>query len=59
MLIVVRHLMCRFVRDTRGVTLVEYGVALTLAVTMGAAVLVALGGEIGDATVAAGAEMPD
>jgi len=45
--------------DERGVTLVEYGIALTLAVVVGAAGFVALGGEIGAATVAAGAEMPN
>ncbi|MDQ2089683.1 Flp family type IVb pilin [Marimonas arenosa] len=49
----------RLCRDERGVTLVEYGIAITLAVTVGAAGFVALGGEIGVATVAAGAEMPN
>ena len=48
-----------FVHDQRGVTLVEYGIALTLAVTVGAAGLIALGEEIGGATAAAGGEMPD
>jgi len=49
----------RFIKDERGVTLVEYGIALTLAVTFGAAALVTLGGEIGGATGAAGAAMPN
>lgn len=53
------NLFRRFLADQRGVTLVEYGIALTLAVTVGAAGLVALGGEIGGATTAAGTEMPD
>ncbi len=48
----------RFIKDERGVTLVEYGIALTLAVTFGAAALIALGGEIDGAATAAGAAMP-
>lgn len=49
----------RFGHDQRGVTLVEYGIALTLAVTVGAGLLTALGGEVGGATAAVGAQMPD
>lgn len=48
----------KFVRDERGVTLVEYGIALALAVTFGIAALTALGGEIRGATDAAGLAMP-
>lgn len=48
---------CR--RDTRGVTLVEYGIAIALAVLLGSAALVALGGEIGAGLTAAGTQMPD
>ncbi len=51
-------LMIKLRHDDRGVTLVEYGIALTLAVTFGAAALIALGGEIGGAATAAGAAMP-
>ncbi|SNS44859.1 Flp family type IVb pilin [Tropicimonas sediminicola] len=46
-------------RDTRGATLVEYGVALSLAMLVGVTALTALGLEIEDAIVAAQQEMPD
>ncbi len=49
----------RFRRDEKGVTLVEYGIAIALAVTLGTTALTALGGEIGGAMTAAGNEMPD
>lgn len=49
----------RFIKDERGVTLVEYGIALALAVTVGTAALATLAGEIGGATGAAGGAMPD
>ena len=45
--------------DERGVTLVEYGVAIALAVGVGIAALNTLGGEVTGAMTAAGAEMPD
>jgi Flp pilus assembly pilin Flp len=48
-----RNLFSRFTRDERGVTLVEYGIALTLAVIVGATALTNLGnavdGEMGAA----------
>lgn len=53
-----RDLIKKFVRDERGVTLVEYGIALALAVTFGVAALTALGTDIGVALGAAGAAMP-
>ncbi|MEW2913946.1 hypothetical protein [Leisingera sp. JC11] len=46
-------------RDERGVTLVEYGIAIALAVALGTAALTDLSGEIEDGMVAAGAEMPN
>ena len=46
-------------KDEKGVTLVEYGVAIALAVGLGTAALGTLGTEIGDAMTAAGNEMPD
>ncbi len=49
----------RFIHDTRGVTLVEYGIAIALAVLVGSVTLVALGGEIGTALNAAGSSMPN
>ncbi|AZV78019.1 Flp family type IVb pilin [Parasedimentitalea marina] len=49
----------RLRRDERGVTLVEYGIAIALAVALGTAALSTLGTEIGDAMTAAGNEMPD
>ena len=49
----------RLRHDDAGVTLVEYGIALALAVTFGVAALTTLGGEIGGAMSAAGTQMPD
>ncbi|WP_300514735.1 hypothetical protein [Aliiroseovarius sp.] len=46
-------------KDDRGVTLVEYGIALALALLVGTATLTALGGEIAAALGVAGAEMPN
>lgn len=42
----ISQLFRRFARDDRGVTLVEYGIALVLAITVGTGALVALGGEV-------------
>lgn len=53
------QLLSLFHRDTRGVTLVEYGIAIALAVLLGSAALVTLGGEIGAGLTAAGTQMPD
>lgn len=36
----------KFRRDEKGVTLVEYGIALVLAILVGGAALTALGGEV-------------
>ncbi len=44
--------------DERGVTLVEYGIAISLAVLLGGAALLALSNNIGDAMNNAGAKMP-
>ena len=38
-----KNLMIRFARDEKGVTLVEYGIALILAIVVGGAALTALG----------------
>lgn len=48
----------KFVRDERGVTLVEYGIAIALAVALGIGALGALADDIDLAMEAAGAEMP-
>ena len=48
----------RLRHDDAGVTLVEYGIALALAVTLGVGALTTLGGEIGTAMGAAGTAMP-
>lgn len=48
-----------FRHDERGVTLVEYGIALALAVTLGVAALGTLGTEVSGAMGAAGTAMPD
>jgi len=45
--------------DEEGVTLVEYGIAIALAVALGTAGLSALSNQISDGMSAAGTEMPD
>ena len=49
----------RLRRDEEGATLVEYGIALALAITLGAGALVTLSGEVGDSMAAAGTALPD
>ncbi|MBY6067219.1 hypothetical protein KUW17_10740 [Leisingera aquaemixtae] len=46
-------------RDERGVTLVEYGIAIALAVAVGTGALAALGVEITTAMGVAGTAMPN
>ncbi len=41
-----------------GATLVEYGIALTLAITLGTGALVALSGNVGTSMTDAGAALP-
>ena len=53
------NLMIRFRHDDEGVTLVEYGVAVALAVVVGTLALTALGTDITQAMGAAGARMPN
>lgn len=48
-----------FRHDDRGVTLVEYGIAIALAVVLGTTALALLAGEIGTAMGAAGLVMPN
>ena len=48
----------RFRDDDEGVTLVEYGVAVALAITVGTVAMLALAGNISAAMDAAGALMP-
>ena len=48
----------RFRHDDRGVTLVEYGCAIALAVSLGTLALATLGTEIGGAMTVAGDLMP-
>ena len=43
----------RFIKNNEGVTLVEYGVALSLVISVGTALLVALGGDVNVKIVAA------
>jgi Flp pilus assembly pilin Flp len=42
-----------------GATLVEYGIALGLAITLGAGALALLAGEVGGSMTAAGTALPD
>jgi len=48
----------KFRHDERGVTLVEYGIAISLAVALGTVALLALSNDIGNAMGNAGAQMP-
>lgn len=52
-------LMTRFRKDERGVTLVEYGIGLILAVALGTAALTNLGNEVGFQMDAARDHLPD
>ena len=52
-------LLSKFRRDESGVTLVEYGIAIALAVALGTAALTTLGNEIEGGMIAAGTAMPD
>lgn len=58
MLSKLKSFVSRFRRDEEGVTLVEYGVALTIAVVIGTALLTGLAGDINTAIGAAGDSMP-
>lgn len=49
----------RFRHDDDGATLVEYGIALALAITLGTGALTLLAGEVGASMGAAGTALPD
>ncbi|WP_146585977.1 Flp family type IVb pilin [Puniceibacterium confluentis] len=51
-------LLKRFRRNEDGATLVEYGIALGLAVTLGAGALLTLSGDVGATMTAASTAMP-
>lgn len=53
----VRNLVSRFHRDEEGVTLVEYGIALVLAVTLGTGALITLSGSVGSIMGTASGQM--
>lgn len=53
-----KNLIARLRYDERGVTLVEYGIAIGLAVAIGAGALQLLSTDISDAMSAAGSAMP-
>ena len=48
----------RFKRDEKGVTLVEYGIGIALAVALGTTALLSLAQEVGGTMNAAGGKMP-
>lgn len=50
--------LARLRRDEEGATLVEYGIALGLAITLGAGALATLAGDVGASMSAAGEAMP-
>ena len=52
------NLYIRLRHDDEGATLVEYGIALGLAVTLGAGALAALAGDVGASMGAASAALP-
>ena len=49
----IKNLVKRLARDERGATLVEYGVAVVLAVVVGTGALIALAGEVNNNMTAA------
>lgn len=53
------HCLRACLNDDRGVTLVEYGIALAMGLVLGTAALAALGGEIAAALGLASGLMPD
>jgi len=55
----IARLLARLLRDERGVTLVEYGIAITLVVVLGTAGLLALSNEIDVPLNNAASMMPD
>jgi len=50
---------CQIVKDQRGATLVEYGIALTVALIVGTVALTSLGGAISLAFNEAATSMPN
>ena len=54
-----KHRLVAFWHCEQGATLVEYGIAIALAITLGAGALGLLAGEIGTAMGVAGAAMPN
>jgi len=54
----IRPVLSRLAKDEEGVTLVEYGIAIGLAVAVGAPTLVALAGTINGSMTQAGGTMP-
>ena len=52
-----KNLALRFRKDERGVTLVEYGIGITLAVVLGIGALSALAGDVAVGMNAAGAKI--
>ena len=54
-----KNLARRFRKDERGVTLVEYGIGITLAVVLGIGALSALAGDVAGGMQAAGEKICD
>ena len=54
-----KNLLSRFRKDERGVTLVEYGIGITLAVVLGIGALSALAGDVAGGMQAAGQKICD
>ena len=54
-----KNLLSRFRKDERGVTLVEYGIGITLAVVLGIGALSALAGDVAVGMQAAGTKICD
>lgn len=54
----IRNTMLRLRKDERGVTLVEYGIGIMLAVSLGAGALTLLGNDVGAALGTAAGQMP-
>ncbi|WP_114284099.1 Flp family type IVb pilin [Candidatus Halocynthiibacter alkanivorans] len=55
----ITRILIEFSRDVRGVTLVEYGIAVSVGVLLGVGALTLLAGEIGGSLDAVGSKMLD
>ncbi|MAM62279.1 hypothetical protein [Maritimibacter sp. UBA3975] len=56
---IIKSTLGRFRKDESGATLVEYGIALSLAITIGAGAFLTLSGDVSESMGAASSALPD